>query len=113
MAKGNLTERQRRFAEAYLEHGNYAKAAEEAGYSPAYAQFAARQPAVKAFLEERRKQLPVQTTEVINFLVGVMRGTITVSRLRVDAAYQVGRRAGLWKNHIEYEAKIKEAMTNE
>ena len=29
-----LTERQRRFADAYLELGNAAKAAERAGYSP-------------------------------------------------------------------------------
>jgi hypothetical protein len=42
-----------------------------------------------------------------------MRGSIKTSDLRTEAAYQMGKRAGLWKNHPEYEKKIKEAASNE
>lgn len=111
--KHALTDRQRKFAEAYIELGNATAAATKAGFQPAYAQAAIRQPAVQAYLDELRKQIPAQYTEVLNFLVGVMRGNIKASDLRTDAAYQVGKRAGLWKTPAQYEAKIKEAASNE
>lgn len=109
----HLTERQRRFAEAYVELGNALKAAEKAGFQPAYANNVKRQPAVVEYMNELRSKIPVGHTEVINFLVGVMRGNIKADQLRTEAAYQVGKRAGLWKDHVQYEKKLKEAMTNE
>lgn len=72
-----------------------------------------RQPAVREYLEERRKQMPVQPTEVINFLAGVLRGHIKTSQLRTKAALQIGIRAGLWKNEQEMQELIKEAATHE
>ena len=114
MAKTHhLTERQRRFAEAYIELGNAIQAAEKAGFQPAYANHVKRQPAVAEYIDELRSKIPAGHTEVMNFLVGVMRGNIKADQLRTDAAYQVGKRAGLWKNHPQYEKKLKEAMTNE
>lgn len=114
MAKKHaLTTRQRKFAEAYIELGNATAAAAKAGFQPGYAQAAIRQPAVQAYLEELRKQIPAQYTEVLNFLVGVMRGNIKASDLRTDAAYQVGKRAGLWKSQKQCEEMIKEAASNE
>lgn len=111
--KHHLTERQRKFAEAYVEYGNALKAAEKAGFKPAYAGHVKRQPAVQAYMDELRSKIPVGHTEVINFLIGVMRGNIKASQLRTDAAYQVGKRAGLWKDHTQYEKVIKEASENE
>ena len=111
--KHALNDRQRKFAEAYIELGNAAAAAVKAGFASGYAQAAIRQPAVQAYLEELRKQIPAQHTEVLNFLVGVMRGNIKASDLRTDAAYQVGKRAGLWKTPAQYKAKIEEAASNE
>lgn len=111
--KHQLTERQRRFADAYLELGNATKAAIEAGFAPAYGVNAKRQPAVQAYLAERRAQMPVQTSEVMNFLTGVMRGQIKADKLRTDAAYQIGIRAGLWRSEPDMDRKIKEAMSNE
>lgn len=110
---GKLTERQRKFADAFLEYGNASKAAREAGLSVAYAAGAMRQPAVQAYLAERRKQMPVQTSEVIYFLTSVMRGNIKASRMRVEAAVQVGIRAGLWNSAEQARKVIKEAAQYE
>ena len=113
MEKHNLTERQRRFCHYVIELGNASEAAERAGFKRTYAQGAKRQPAVKAYLEECRKRMPAQSTEVINFLTGVMRGNIKASQMRSDAAVQIGIRAGLWKSEAEANKKIKEAMKHE
>ena len=113
MAKGQLTQRQRKFCEHYIACGHQEEAALAAGFTKKYAASAYRQPAVQAYLAELRKSMPAAHTEVINFLTGVMRGTIKTSDLRTEAAYQMGKRAGLWKNHIEYETRIKEAAKHE
>ena len=111
--KHTLTDRQRRFAEAYVEYGNACSAATQAGFKVGYASAALRQPAVQAHIQELRKQFPASHTEVLNFLAGVMRGNIKADQLRTDAAYEMGKRAGLWKNHTQHEKKLKEAMTHE
>lgn len=113
VVKHTLTDRQRKFAEAYFELGNATAAADKAGFCARYAQHAKRQPAVQAYLEELRKQVPASHTEVLNFLVGVMRGNIKASDLRTEAAYQVGKRAGLWKSQKQCEEMIKEAASHE
>ena len=51
--------------------------------------------------------------EVTNFLTNVMRGNVKADKLRTEAAYQMGRRAGLWRSHKQYEKMIKEAAFNE
>ncbi len=111
--RGKITVRQRKFVEAYVELGNACKAAEKAGFRVAYASSAMRQPAVQEYLAELRKSLPVAHMEVVNFLVGIMRGNIKTSDLRTEAAYQVGKRAGLWKNRSQCEHIIKEASNHE
>ena len=108
-----LTERQRRFCEHYIAWGNATKAAEAAGFKVTYAQMALRRPAVQEHLKELRKNLPMPYEEVFNFLTKVMRGTLKVSDLRTDAAYQMGKRAGLWRDHKQYEKKLKEAAIHE
>lgn len=81
MSKGELTIKQRKFVDLYLEYGNMTKAAIEAGYSPRNAgQNAAKtldNPKVKAYLEKRLKQLEDQkiadVTEVMQYLTAGMR----------------------------------------
>lgn len=94
-----LTERQRKFADLYLELGNASQAAVQAGFKLGYAQAAKRQPAVQAYLAERNKAIQYHEDEVVQFLTGVMRGEITATKLQTQAAYELGRRAGLWRNH--------------
>lgn len=53
-----ISERQRRFAEAYLRGGDARAAARAAGYSPRYAAKALRTHAVRAWLEARRAGAP-------------------------------------------------------
>jgi len=69
---GRLTERQRRFADLYLQLGNAAEAAEQAGFKRSYAQGAKRQPAVRAYMDERLRQAQdrniASADEVLSFL---------------------------------------------
>ena len=101
-----LTERQRRFADLYLELGNAAEAAERAGFKRSYAQGAKRQPAVQAYMQERlqevRKRNIASADEVLEFLTEVMRGEIDGERPeknsspRMKAAELLGRRLGVF-----------------
>lgn len=111
--KHRLSERQRKFCEHYMELGNATKAAVAAGFSVKYAPLALHQPAVQEHLAQLRNSMPAAHSEILNFLTGVMRGNIKTSALRTEAAYQMGLRAGLWKNHKAYNDMIKEAATHE
>ena len=101
-----LTERQRRFADLYLELGNASEAAEQAGFKRSYAQGAKRQPAVKAYMQERLQQARqrniASADEVLEFLTEVMRGEIAGERPeknsspRMKAAELLGRRLGVF-----------------
>ena len=104
--RGELTYRQKRFVEAYLETGAATKAAERAGFAPGYAQGAMRQPAVKAALAERRKEMSCDAGEIWNFLTDVMHGKITATDLQTTAAFELGRRAGLWHSAADMKKLI-------
>ena len=96
-----LTERQRRFADAYLELGNAAKAAERAGYSPGSAGKVRAQPAVKAYLEKRLSELDAKrvasANEVLEYWTRVMRGEEGGGgQAAMKAAELLGRRMGLF-----------------
>ena len=103
---GRLTERQRRFADLYLELGNASQAAEKAGFKRSYAQGAKRQPAVQAYMKERlqevRQRNIASADEVLEFLTEVMRGEIDGERPeknsspRMKAAELLGRRLGVF-----------------
>lgn len=103
---GKLTDRQRRFAELYLQLGNAAEAAEQAGYSRNYAQAAKRQPAVKAYMKERlaaaQEKDIASADEVLQFLTEVMRGNYEGVRPeknaspRMKAAELLGKRLGIF-----------------
>ena len=103
---GKLTERQRRFADLYLELGNASEAAAQAGFKHSYAQGAKRQPAVQAYMQERlqevRKRNIASADEVLEFLTEVMRGEIEGERPeknsspRMRAAELLGKRLGVF-----------------
>jgi phage terminase small subunit len=73
-----MTERQKRFAEYYLETGNARKSAVKAGYSIHYAEHVKRQKGVKAYLDKRiggmDAGLVASADEILGFLTEVMRG---------------------------------------
>lgn len=103
---GKLTARQRRFADLYLQLGNAAEAAEQAGFSRAYAQAAKRQPAVREYMQQRIAGLQekdiASADEVLQFLTDVMRGHYEGVRPeknsspRMKAAELLGRRLGIF-----------------
>ena len=103
---GKLTERQRRFADLYLELGNASEAAAQAGFKRSYAQGAKRQPAVQAYMQQRlqdaRQRHIASAAVVLEFLTEVMRGEIDGERPeknsspRMKAAELLGRRLGVF-----------------
>ena len=96
-----MTERQKRFAEFYLETGNARQSAIKAGYSAGYAEHVKRQRGVKEYLEMRidgmdRKRI-ASADEVLQFLTSVMRGDEKDEKgatLRMKAAEMISRRLG-------------------
>ena len=96
-----MTERQKRFAEFYLETGNARQSAIKAGYSAGYAEHVKRQRGVKEYLEMRidgmdRKRI-ASADEVLQFLTAVMRGDEMDEKgatLRMKAAEMISRRLG-------------------
>jgi len=103
---GRLTDRQRKFAEYYLQLGNASQAAVQAGFKRSYAQAAKRQPAVQAYMQQRlresRQAEIASTQEVLAFLTDVMRGAYEGekpkknSSPRMRAAAMLGKRLGLF-----------------
>ena len=83
-----LTEKQKRFADYYIETGNATEAAIKAGYSQRTARFIGAEnltkPNIKSYIEQRLKELEderiADATEVLQYLTSVMRGEITETR---------------------------------
>lgn len=85
MAKGKLTEKQKRFADYYIELGNATEAAIKAGYSKKTARQVGSEnlskPYILAYIEEQIAKKDTERVasqdEVLEFLTTVMRGQIT------------------------------------
>ena len=103
-----LTQRQRRFADLYLELGNASEAAEQAGFKRSYAQGAKRQPAVQEYMKNRLLEAQdkniASADEVLSFLTDVMRGVYDGekpeknSSPRMKAAELLGKRLGVFND---------------
>ena len=99
-----LTDRQRKFADLYLELGNASEAAERAGFKRSYAQGAMRQSAVKEYMNQRlaeaREKNIASADEVLMYLTEVMRGVSEgekpASSPRMKAAELLGKRLGIF-----------------
>jgi len=83
-----LTEKQKRFADYYIETGNATEAAIKAGYSQRTARFIGAEnltkPNIKLYMKQRLKELEderiADATEVLQYLTSVMRGEMTETR---------------------------------
>jgi len=104
-----MTERQKRFAEYYIETGNARQAAIKAGYSEGYAEHVKRQKGVKEYLRERLglmdEERVASADEVLRFLTDVMRGDAgddeKACNLRMKAAEMIAKRMGYFTDNGE------------
>lgn len=102
-----LTEKQKKFADYYIELGNATQAAIKAGYSSKYANTNAskllQNTTIKSYIDERLSQLSseriVSAEEVLEFLSSVMRNE---QKEEVLKGVGMGEQA---KTHIEVSAK--------
>ena len=102
-----LTEKQKKFADYYIELGNATQAAINAGYSSKYANTNAskllQNTTIKSYIDERLSQLAseriVSAEEVLEFLSSVMRNE---QKEEVLKGVGMGEQA---KTHIEVSAK--------
>ena len=107
MAERKLSPRQKIYVDALIETGCKKTAADRAGYCPSYTYRASMQRAVVEEIARRQAELGESAKEVLAFLAEVMRGNVHPSRLRGDAAFQLGKRAGLWLNHNEMDSAVR------
>lgn len=96
-----MTERQKRFADFYLECGNARKAALKAGYSVSYAEHVKRQKGVREYIDRLAGMMGTERVasadEVLEFLTDVMRGNKLDKNgisLQIKAAEMISRRMG-------------------
>lgn len=123
MNEVRLTEKQKRFADYYIESGNGAESAIRAGYSEKTAKEIASEnltkPNIKKYIDEQLASKDVERIasqdEILSYLTGLMRGEHTEQVLigegkgvqsitdmdvsakdRIKAAELLGKRYGLW-----------------
>lgn len=104
-----MTERQRRFAEYYIETGNARQSALKAGYSEGYAEHVKHQKGVKEYLDKRlggmTDERVASADEVLTFLTAVMRGEAgddeKACGMRMKAAEMIAKRMGYFREGAE------------
>lgn len=97
----NLTPKQKKFCEYYIQSGNAADAARRAGYSPKTADAIGREnlrkPTISAYIRERMgnqdKELIADSDEVLRFYSAVMRGEVK-DQFGLDASLSDRLKAG-------------------
>ena len=103
----NLTEKQKRFIDFYIEKGNATEAARLAGYKGNNLNTVAAQNLAKLsiFIEERMEQLETKriasATEVLEYFTTIMRDKKEDTNDRTKCAELLGKRHGLFKESIE------------
>lgn len=117
MAEMELTEKQKRLVDYFIETGNQTEAAIKAGYSKKNARFVASRtlnlPHVKAFLEKRLKEIEenriAKATEVMQFLSDSMRGEIKEEVVVVEGCGDGCSSAKIVEKQIGANDRIKAA----
>lgn len=107
-----LTEKQKRFADYYIEEGSAEKAAVKAGYSERYARGNAHKlvahSGIKSYLDERLKQLEderiASAAEVMKYLTSVMRNELTEEVVVVEGEGEGVSRA----RNVQKDVSIKD-----
>lgn len=111
-----LTEKQKKYADLYLQYGNSQKAYREAygreGTS-AYANELLRNPKIKAYLESfgdlleaEKAERVAKAEEVLEFFTTVMRDETADMSNRLKSAELLAKRYALFTQKVELEAKV-------
>ena len=112
-----LTEKQKRFADYYIETGNITEAAVKAGYSKKTARVIGQEnllkPAIKGYIDEKLEAMQDERTasakEVIEFLTKSMRGEIKEEVVVVEGTGDGTSEARTVKKQIGLRDRIKSA----
>lgn len=112
-----LTEKQKRFADYYIETGNITEAAVKAGYSKKTARVIGQEnllkPAVKGYIDEKLEAMQDERTasakEVLEFLTKSMRGEIKEEVVVVEGTGDGTSEARTVKKQIGLRDRIKSA----
>ena len=117
MVDMELTEKQKRLVDYFIETGNQTEAAIKAGYSKKNARFVASKtlnlPKVKEFLEKRLKEIEenriAKAAEVMQFLTSSMRGEIKEEVIVVEGVGDGCSDARVMEKQIGANDRIKAA----
>ena len=112
-----LTEKQKRFADYYIETGNITEAAVKAGYSKKTARVIGQEnllkPAIKGYIDEKLEAMQDERTasakEVLEFLTKSMRGEIKEEVVLVEGTGDGTSEARTVKKQIGLRDRIKSA----
>lgn len=112
-----LTEKQKRFADYYIETGNATEAAIRAGYSKKTARFIGNEnltkPNIKAYIDEKLKELDekriAKAEEVLQYLTRVMRGEETEQVVVMEGMGEGISRAITVEKQVSAKDRIKAA----
>ena len=112
-----LTEKQKRFADYYIETGNITEAAVKAGYSKKTARVIGQEnllkPAIKGYIDEKLETMHDERTasakEVLEFLTKSMRGEIKEEVVVVEGTGDGTSEARMIKKQIGLRDRIKSA----
>lgn len=112
-----LTEKQKRFADYYIETGNMTEAAIKAGYSKKTARVIGQEnllkPAIKNYIDKRLKELEekrvASATEVMQLLTSAMRGELDEEVVVVESIGDYCSEARVVKKKIGLKDRIKAA----
>nr|DAQ19947.1 MAG TPA: Terminase small subunit [Caudoviricetes sp.] len=112
-----LTEKQKRFADYYIETGNITEAAVKAGYSKKTARVIGQEnllkPAIKGYIDEKLEAMQDERTasakEVLEFLTRSMRGEIKEEVVVVEGTGDGTSEARTVKKQIGLRDRIKSA----
>lgn len=112
-----LTEKQKRFADYYIETGNITEAAVKAGYSKKTARVIGQEnllkPAIKGYIDEKLEAMQDERTasakEVLEFLTKSMRGEIKEEVVVVEGTGDGTSEARMVEKQIGLRDRIKSA----
>lgn len=112
-----LTEKQKRFADHYIETGNITEAAVKAGYSKKTARVIGQEnllkPAIKGYIDEKLEAMQDERTasakEVLEFLTKSMRGEIKEEVVVIEGTGDGTSEARMVEKQIGLRDRIKSA----
>ncbi len=113
-----LTEKQKRFVDAYIETGNASESARRAGYSPKTAfrsgQENMQKPAIKQALAARLKEIEskriANVTEVMEFLTSALRGELTDENIVTEGTGEGCSEARIIETRISSKDRLNAAQ---